>query len=336
MPRKPRIEYADAIYHVMSRGNRQAPIFRDDGDCELFLDTLGQACARAGWIVHCYVLMVNHWHGLIETPEPNLSAGMKWLQCTYSLRFNRRHNECGHVFQGRYKALLIDPDDESYFRVVSNYIHLNPARAKQIQIKEGAVVNYPWSSFPLYVRTRNRPEWLHVDRVLGCWRLGDVRSGRLQYQRSIQAYADEMAGFKKPGEFDPDWSRIRRGWFWGSKQFGQTLLDRLEGVRSATKPGSLGGQEIRLYNERQAKLLKNQGLKALSLEEGDLVHMAKGAVEKKVLAWFIKCHTTVSNAWVSEQLYCGHPANVSGYVKAVRETKDRKIRKWVKALTKTS
>ena len=84
----------------------------------------------------------------------------------------------------------------------------------------------------------------------------------------------------------------------------------------------------------QAKLLKTQGLKALNLEEGHLAHMAKGAVEKKVLAWFIKCHTTVSNAWVSEQLYCGHPANVSGYVKAVRGTKDRKIQKLAKALIK--
>jgi len=70
----------------------------------------------------------------------------------------------------------------------------------------------------LYVRTRSRPDWLHVDRVLGCWRLANVRSGRMQYQRSIQAYVDEMAGCKKPGEFDPNWSKIRRGWFWGSKQ----------------------------------------------------------------------------------------------------------------------
>lgn len=79
MPRKPRIEYAGAIYHVMSRGNLQNEIFCDEGDCEMFLEALGQAFARTGWIVHCHVLMVNRWHALIETPEANLSVGMKWL-----------------------------------------------------------------------------------------------------------------------------------------------------------------------------------------------------------------------------------------------------------------
>ena len=307
MPRKPRIEYAGAIYHVLSRGNRQAPIFRDDSDCELFLETLGQTCERTGSVVHCYALMVNHWHGLIETPEPNLSVGMKWLQGTYTQRFNRRHKECGHLLQGRYKALLVDPDDECYFQVVSNYIHLNPARAKQIKLKDRALVNYPWSSFPFYVRPRNRPHWLCVDRVLGCWHLEDGRSGRLQYRRGMQANVDGMAVSKQPGEYDPAWSKIRRGWFWGSQAFGQQLLDKLEVIRAATQPGSLGGQEIRLHNERQAEQLKQQGLSALNLSEDDLVCMAKGAVEKKVLVWFIKHQTTVSNAWLSKQVHCGHP-----------------------------
>jgi len=146
----------------MSRGNHQNEIFRDDGDCEIFLETLGQACARTGWIVHGYVLMVNHWHALIETPEANLSVGLRWLQSTYTQRFNRRHQECGHLLQGRYKALLIDPDDDMYFRVVSHYIHLNPARAKRPMLTEGALVSYGWSSFSFYVRTKDRPEWLCV------------------------------------------------------------------------------------------------------------------------------------------------------------------------------
>ena len=103
MPRKPRIEYAGAVYHVMSRGNRQEEIYRDDTDRELFLETLTEVCARTGWVVHACVLLNNHI--LLETPEPNLVVGMKWFQGTYTQRFNARIREWGHLFQGRYKAL---------------------------------------------------------------------------------------------------------------------------------------------------------------------------------------------------------------------------------------
>lgn len=334
MPRKPRIEYAGAIYHVMSRGDRQEAVYRDSSDCEAFLETLGQACERTGWIVHCFALMGNHYHCLVETPEPNLAVGMKWLQSTYTQRFNRRHREGGHLFQGRYKALPIDPDAGEYFKVVSNYIHLNPARAKRLRLKEGDLLSYPWSSYPSYVHTRKRLGWLRTARVLECFALSDDRSGRSQYRRKMQAYAAEVAGYKKPREFDPDWSKIRRGWFLGSKQFGETLLDKLEGVRSSTKKASLSGPEIRRHDERRAAQMKVQGLKALGLSETDLAALPKGATEKKVLAWFIKRQTVVSNAWLSEQLLCGHPANVPGYVKAVREKRDKQIRNLVRAVEK--
>ena len=90
MPRKPRIEYKGAVYHVMSRGNRGEAIFRDDSDHETFLETLGQACGRAGWLIHAYVLMGNHYHLLLETPQANLVVGMRWLQSTYTQRFNEK------------------------------------------------------------------------------------------------------------------------------------------------------------------------------------------------------------------------------------------------------
>ena len=129
MPRKPRVEYAGAVYHVMCRGNRQEPVFRDSYDNEIFLDTLGEASVRCGWRVHAFVLMGNHYHLLLETPEPNLVAGMQWLQGTYTKRFNVRHKEWGHLFQGRYKALPVDGRGD-YFSTVAAYIHLNPARSK--------------------------------------------------------------------------------------------------------------------------------------------------------------------------------------------------------------
>ena len=101
MARKPRIEYEGAIYHVMSRGNRGDAIFLDDKDRETFVDTLEEACAKTGWQVHAFCLMGNHYHLLLETPEANLVAGMKWMQGTYTQRFNSRHKLWGHLLQGR-------------------------------------------------------------------------------------------------------------------------------------------------------------------------------------------------------------------------------------------
>jgi REP element-mobilizing transposase RayT len=108
-PRQLRLEYAGAIYHVMSRGNRREGILKDDEDRERFLATLAETCQKTGWVVHAYCLMGNPFHLVVETPQPNLVAGMKWLLGTYTVRFNRRHRLTGHLFSGRYKS-LISPD----------------------------------------------------------------------------------------------------------------------------------------------------------------------------------------------------------------------------------
>ena len=119
MPRKARVEFAGAVYHLLDRGDRREAIFRDDRDRETFLSTLGQACKRTGWRVHAWVLMTNHYHLLVETPEANLVAGMRWFQTTYTVRFNRRHQLSGHLFQGRYKAVVVDPEETEYFVTLS-------------------------------------------------------------------------------------------------------------------------------------------------------------------------------------------------------------------------
>lgn len=114
MARKLRIQYPDAIYHAMNRGDRREVIFQDDQDRRHFLDTLDQACEKTGWQVHAYCLMPNHFHLVLETPEPNLVIGMKWLLGTYTGRYNRRHKEFGHLFSGRYKALPVDGSGDGY------------------------------------------------------------------------------------------------------------------------------------------------------------------------------------------------------------------------------
>ena len=129
MGRKPRIEYAGATYHVMCRGNRREDIFENDGDRKIFLKTLGEVCERTGWRVCAYVLMPNHYHMVLGTPEANLVAGMKWFQGTYTKRYNARNKKWGHLFQGRYKSVVIDPEEVGYFRTACDYVHLNPPRA---------------------------------------------------------------------------------------------------------------------------------------------------------------------------------------------------------------
>src|SRR5438477_5577975 len=159
MARKLRIQYPGAVYHVMNRGDRREPISRDDADRQRFIETLGEACGKTGWQVHAYCLMPYHFHLVLETPLPNLVAGMKWLLGTYTGRFNRRHNLSGHLFSGRYKSLIVDGSGNGYLRTVCEYVHLNPARVKLLK-PEQRLREYRWSSWPEYLRAPGkRPGW---------------------------------------------------------------------------------------------------------------------------------------------------------------------------------
>ena len=142
MPRKRRVEYAGAIYHVMSRGDRREDIFLDDVDRHDFIKTLAEACLKANWQVHAYCLMRNHYHLILETPDANLVAGMAWLQSTYTIRLNHRHKLFGHVFSGRYKAQMVEGSGNGYLRTACDYVHLNPARAGLVAAGD-RLVAYP-------------------------------------------------------------------------------------------------------------------------------------------------------------------------------------------------
>ena len=167
MARQLRVQYPDAIYHVMNRGDRREPIFKDDQDRRCFLETLGQACIETGWQVHAYCLMPNHFHLVVETPNANLVAGMKWFLGTCTSRFNRRHKLFGHWFSGRCKSLIVDGSGDGYLRTVCDYVHLNPVQAK-LPGPEQPLQEYRWSSYPEYLkRAGRRPVWLRVNRLLG-------------------------------------------------------------------------------------------------------------------------------------------------------------------------
>lgn len=182
MARPLRIEYAGAVYHVMARGNQGRAIFRDDRDRECFVETLGAAGGKTGWRIHAFVLLGNHYHLLVETPEANLVAGMKWLQGTFTQRFNGRHRLRGHLFQGRYRAVPVEAENAGYLEAVSSYIHLNPARVGLIEIGRDRLRSYRWSSYPWYVGGgRGAPVWLERRRVMGA--LGLAPQERRRYEK---------------------------------------------------------------------------------------------------------------------------------------------------------
>ena len=333
MPRKPRVEYAGAIYHVMSRGNHGDSIFRDETDCEMFIDTLDEACIKTGWLVHAFVLMGNHYHLLLETPEANLVAGMKWLQGTYTQRFNSRHKVWGHLLQGRYKAIPVDQDTKGgYFQTVANYIHLNPARAKSFDLEEEGLQDYRWSSYPLYLDKSKRPSWLVADRLLGALGVEDDKRGCTWYRKYMQKRVLEIALSDDPQEVDATWGKIRRGWYVGSDRFRQDLLEKLGKSLKDKQSSSFSGEAIREHNEAEAEVLIKQGLEKLGVAYYELESMHKGAPEKMVIAWLLKKRTVVKNEWICQHLLCGHPSNISGYVRKTDRSREGKLSEYKKIL----
>ncbi len=182
MARPLRIEYPGALYHVISRGNEQRAIVTNDTDRHRRLDWLRRTVETYGWRLHAFVLMDNHEHLFVETPEPNLSAGMQYLNGSYTGYFNRRVGRVGHLFQGRFKAHLVD--EQGYFQVVSRYIHLNPVRASLVQ-RPG---DYPWSSYAGYVHASKALNWVTYERVLRDFGPGSDAARRRRYVQYVESY----------------------------------------------------------------------------------------------------------------------------------------------------
>jgi REP element-mobilizing transposase RayT len=181
MARPWRIQFPDAIYHITSRGNNRAPIFREDNDRHLFLELLGNAVPRFQLTIFAFCLMTNHYHLFLRTARANLSATLQWLNAGYSRRFHRRHGSSGHLFQNRYHAVLIT--EESHWHHLSMYLHLNPVRAGLVEDPAG----YPWSSFRDYIRPAPRFAWLKPAELLSDY--GEGAAARRRYRRECLVWA---------------------------------------------------------------------------------------------------------------------------------------------------
>lgn len=211
MARPLRIEFAGALYHVTSRGDRRENIYEADSDREDFLLVLEEVCARFNWSIHSYCLMSNHYHLLIETPDGNLSKGMRQLNGVYTQKYNRRNNKVGHVFQGRFKGVLVDGD--AYLVELARYIVLNPVRAQMVR----SAKEWKWSSYRATVGAVACPEWLDREWLL--------RSFAKRQSTAIESFKRFVAdGKNQPSP----WDNLKNQIFLGDDQFVERMLEHVE------------------------------------------------------------------------------------------------------------
>ena len=300
MARKLRVQYAGAVYHVMNRGDRREGIFKDDPDRQCFLATLGEACAKTGWQIHALCLMPNHFHLVVETPQPNLVAGMKWFLGTYTSRFNRRHKEFGHLFSGRYKALIVDGSGNGYLKTVCDYVHLNPARAKLLSAEQ-PLSEYRWSSWPEYLKSPGqRPEWLRADRLLGEYRIPqDSAAGRRHLAEQVE--------LRRNAEEGGDFRAIRRGWFFGNAALKQELLAQVSAKTGQRHYGEL----VQESAEAAAERIVTKEFTRRKWDEDVLAARRKGDPAKVAIAQRLRRETTMTLAWIAERLQMGTPTHLA-------------------------
>jgi len=222
MARPLRILFPDAYYHVTCRGNERKPIFRDDTDRSVFIDKLRVSREIYGVEIHAYVLMPNHFHLIVKTPKANLSEFMRHFNISYTAAFNRRHKRVGHLYQGRYKAILVDED--SYLLELSRYVHVNPVRirsyrAKGIRGQISFLDNFPWSSLRGYLYSANKLPWINYDAVLGY--VGGSR----------KRYGDFLAEGIRKG-YDKPWERLQGQVVLGEQDFVEHVKSKMNSSRS--------------------------------------------------------------------------------------------------------
>jgi hypothetical protein len=257
--------------------------------------------------------MENHFHLVVETPKGNLVAGMKWFLGTYTARFNRRHQLCGHLFSGRYKAVVVDAASPGYFRTVCEYVHLNPVRAKLLTAEQ-ALRDYVWSSYPEYLKppTQRWPR-LRVERLFGELRLPkDSAAGRREFERQMET--------RRHQESDgAEWAAIRRGWFFGDEALKEELL-----AHASERVGAQHyGAERQESGAAKAERLVREELGKLGWEDAELAKRSKGDLGKVRIARRLRAETTMTLAWIARRLHMGVWTHVSNLLRSAAQSEGK-------------
>lgn len=302
MARKPRLEFEGAIYHVISRGNFRKDVFEGRA-AEAFEKALFEACGKCGWLLHAYVIMRNHYHLALETPGSNLVDGMRWLQGTFANRFNAFHGEHGHVFQSRYKSLLIE-EGRPLLGLV-NYIHLNPVRAGIVTLDQ--LETYQWSSYPKYFQKHVSPPLIR-GAFLSALEFPDTPAGMRNYASHLEW--SEEADISKRDELA---RRFCQGWAVAGSDYKKELKKLvMEDLKSP--PAGRDFQELKqdAWEQALVKYLARAGK-----SPDDAAKEPKAAPWKVAAAAHLRRTTTATNTWIAQRLAMGHPSRVRNLTKEI-------------------
>ncbi len=295
MARKLRIEFEGARYHVINRGNYRTAVFKSSGAADSFLMTLEDAVERFGWILFGYVLMRNHYHLAIETPQGNLSVGMHWLQSTFSTRFNRFRGEQGHLFQGRFTSALLE-DDHAVRRVV-DYIHLNPVRAKFISVKK--VGDFRLSSLS---RLTQKTGMKGLDPSVWMEALGLKRTTK--GWRDYMSHLEEVNGTEEDG-------LIRNAWAVGSQAWRREIA-KLYGAK--TGYAALTHAQRKGLQEAQWEARLEELLKQAKRSEEELASVLKFPDWKLAIAKVLRDELNANSHWLADRLKMGTASSLRVYL----------------------
>jgi len=294
MARPLRLEFPDALYHVTSRGNERRPIFLSDDDRLSFLAFLGQAAKRFGWSVTAWVLMTNHFHLVIQTPEPNLSRGMHWLNGSYAGWFNRRHQRWGHLFGSRFKALLIER--EAYFTEVLRYVVLNPVRAAMVERPE----DYPWSSYRATAGCESAPEWFDIESAL---------SPFAPDKTLAQTYYREFVLAKAGGE-ERLWDRLVNVLYLGTEAWTKTMRRMVESKpRSTDHPRAQRSVGRPKMHEVVSAVARAAGVGASTIRS------TRGGPLRRLVAWIGWYEGWVTLRTIAASLRLRSEGHISGLIR---------------------
>ena len=300
MSRPWRIEYEGAFYHLLSRGNEGKDIFEDDTDRKIFLKTVGEMSERFDVNVFAYVLMGNHYHLMVQTERANLKKAMHWFGTTYTQRFNIRHSRNGHLFQGRYKSILVQND--AYLLQLSCYIHRNPLRAGVVR----RLADYRWSSYLAFAYGRKAPEWLQKELILSFFKSEDPYRG---YREKVQRYA---------GEEERVWEDLRHGLILGSKKFVEKI--RKEFLTSEPQPAIAQQVQIARQYDPIRVLQKAEGILKCDVKHYLKTGRVYGAEKEKrdLMIYLIWKAGVLTNDQIGQFFGLSHSA-VSHAVKSLKD-----------------
>jgi hypothetical protein len=246
---------------------------------------------------------------------------MRWFQSTYTMRFNRRHRLSGHLFQGRYKAVVVDPEERDYLVTLSDYIHLNPVRARLISLRE-RLFDYRWSSYRWYATRTSRPEWFEPGRVLGELGLGDTADGRRRYaERMRQRAMEELGGKNSAAD-----AKLRGTWCLGGESFRERMLRLVEKAgEKLSGDKEVDGTIRRSHGEKEARRLLERAMGYYGLEQVELAGLKRSDPRKVAMAQLIRRRTSVPNHWIARELGLGHVSSVSRYSSARAGESNRQL-----------